>query len=69
MATFKKTICVLEFNRDMKKLLKRFRTLEEDLATFIRVQLNLFHKQKINNDGIVQIQGLGFQNKCPMIDN
>jgi hypothetical protein len=33
-----------EFERDLKKLLKRFRTLEEDLEVFTKTELNLYHK-------------------------
>ncbi len=47
-----------EFEKDLKKL-KRFRTLEEDLETFIRIQLNLYHKQNIDNKGIFPIPNLG----------
>lgn len=46
------------FEKDLKGLLKRFRTLEKDLETFIQVQIDLFHRQKIDNGGIVQIPGL-----------
>jgi mRNA-degrading endonuclease YafQ of YafQ-DinJ toxin-antitoxin module len=48
------------FNRDMKKLLKRFKTLEEDLQTLIDVSINAFHNLAIDNGGIVRIPGLGF---------
>ncbi|MBC8384276.1 MAG: hypothetical protein H8E57_02020 [Candidatus Cloacimonetes bacterium] len=45
----------------MKKLKKRFRTLDDDLATFINVQLKLFHKLNTDNKGIVEIPGLGIE--------
>lgn len=48
-----------EFEKDLKKLQKRFRTLKEDLDIFIRVQLNLFHKLRKDNQSIVQIPNLG----------
>ena len=52
-------ICRLpEFENDLKKLLKRFKTLEDDLNIFIEKQLNLYHKLKIDNKGIFQITGL-----------
>jgi hypothetical protein len=51
-----------EFDRDMKRLLKKFRTLEDDLKTFIEKALYLYHKLKIDNRGIVQIPGLGIDN-------
>ena len=52
-------VCRLpEFENDLKKLLKRFKTLEDDLTIFIEKQLNLYHKLKIDNKGIFQITGL-----------
>ena len=50
-----------EFNKDIKKLCKRFKTLEHDLSNFIKTQLNLYHKLKIDNKGIFQIPGLKFE--------
>jgi len=47
-----------EFERDIKKLSKRFPTIEDDLRNFIKSGLALFHKQKIDNKGIFQITGL-----------
>jgi mRNA-degrading endonuclease RelE of RelBE toxin-antitoxin system len=54
--------CLPEFGRDFKKLSKRFRTLEEDFKTFVDTQLNLFHKQGIDNKGVLPISGLGIPN-------
>jgi len=51
-----------EFNRDFKRLLKRYKTLEEDLRVFIEKQLNLYHKLKIDNKGIFPITGTGIEN-------
>ncbi len=51
-----------EFEKDFKKLSKRFRTLEEDFKTFVNTQLNLFHKQGIDNKGGLPISGLGIPN-------
>ena len=51
-----------EFDRDIKKLLKKFKTLEDDLEIFIKNELNLFHKLKIDNKGVFQITGLQIQN-------
>ena len=50
-----------EFDKDLKKLIKRFRTLRDDLDIFIEKQLQLFHKLCINNKGIVQISNLGIE--------
>ena len=44
-----------EFKKDFKKLSKKHRTLPEDLETFINVQLKLYHKLNIDNDGIVRV--------------
>ncbi len=61
MAIFKQITQLPEFQKDLKKLLKRFRTLEEDLQTFIKTELSLYHKLGIDNKGIFQIPGLRFQ--------
>ena len=49
-----------EFNRDLKKLSRKYRTLEGDLNTFISTQLYLYHKLKKDNRGIFPIDDLGF---------
>jgi len=51
-----------EFEKDMRKLLRRFKTLEDDLEVFIKKALNLYHKLKIDNRGIFQILGLQIEN-------
>jgi hypothetical protein len=61
MTPFKEITRLPEFKRDMKRLLKRFRSLEADLDNFIKTELKLFHKLGIDNKGIVQMAGLGFQ--------
>ncbi len=48
-----------EFEKDFKKLVKRFRTLPEDLINFIEIQLKLFHKDKIDNQGVVRMPNSG----------
>jgi mRNA-degrading endonuclease RelE of RelBE toxin-antitoxin system len=57
---FKEIVLHPEFEKDFKKLLKRFRTLEDDLNNFIRTELNLYHKLGIDNKGIFQIPGVPF---------
>ena len=47
-----------EFRREIKKLSKRFPTLEEDLKTFIQYPLNLFHYKNVNNNTFVNVPGL-----------
>ena len=51
-----------EFEREFKKLEKRFPTLEGDFTTFINAQLNSFHKLNIDNRGIIRLSKLGFDN-------
>ncbi|OHD67286.1 MAG: hypothetical protein A2W19_02440 [Spirochaetes bacterium RBG_16_49_21] len=51
-----------EFDRDFKKLIRRFKTLADDLDTFIKSELKLYHKLKIDNNGIFEISGLGIEN-------
>ncbi len=60
MKIFKEIVLLPEFEKDLKKLLKRFRTLEDDLDNFIKTELNLYHKLKIDNKGIFPIPGLLF---------
>lgn len=50
-----------EFEKDLKKLQKRFRTLDSDLENFIKVQLKMFHKLDIDNKGIVEVSGLDIE--------
>lgn len=50
-----------EFEKDFKKLAKKFRTLDEDLNTFIANQLRLTHKLNIDNKGVVRISDLGIE--------
>jgi mRNA-degrading endonuclease RelE of RelBE toxin-antitoxin system len=57
--TFREIACLPEFERDLKRLLKRFRTLKEDFEIFIRAELLLYHKLGKDNKGIVQIPDVG----------
>jgi len=47
-----------EFEREFKWLLKKLRTLDDDMETFIKTQLNLYHKLKISVPGIVRISDI-----------
>jgi len=47
-----------EFEKDLKRLLKRFKTIEDDLEIFIEKELFLYHKLNIDNRGIFRITGL-----------
>lgn len=60
----KTTFCEIreteKFHKEFKKLSKkRFQSLPDDFEIFKDTQLKLFHKQKIDNDGIVRISDLG----------
>jgi mRNA-degrading endonuclease RelE of RelBE toxin-antitoxin system len=57
---FKEVVQTPEFQKDLKKLSKRFRSLPEDLDNFVRIQLNLYHKQNLDNGGIFQLSSLPF---------
>lgn len=48
-----------EFENDLKKLLKKFPTLNDDIDIFIEKQLNLYHKLNIDNKGIFPISNSG----------
>ena len=50
-----------EFKNDLKKLSKRYRSLEEDLEIFIYKQLKLYHKLHIDNGGIFPMSNLGIE--------
>ena len=56
---FKKISHVPEFEKDLKKLVKRFSSLEEDMQTFIRFAVSLYHKQNIDSRAIFHISDLG----------
>ena len=58
MKIFRKVSRLPEFEKDIKKLLKRFKTLEDDLEIFIKNELNLYHKLKIDNKEVSQVPGL-----------
>lgn len=58
---FKEITRLPEFERDMKRLLKKFRSLEDDLGNFIKTELKLFHKLGLDNQGVMQMVGLGIQ--------
>jgi len=62
VGTFKEIFPLPEFEKDTKRLLKRFKTIEDDLEIFIEKQLFLYHKLQVDNKGIFQITGLPIQN-------
>ena len=48
-----------EFDNDIKILKKKYRSLEDDLTTFIKVQIKLTHELGIDNSAVLQIANLG----------
>ncbi len=60
--TFREIRETEKFKKEFKKLSKkRFQSLPDDFEIFKDTQLKLFHKQKIDNDGIVRIADLGME--------
>ena len=47
-----------KFKKDLKKLLKRFPSLEEDLDSLVKAQLIAYHKLNVDNHGIFAIENL-----------
>ena len=58
MGAFTEASRLPEFERDIRRLLKRFKTIEDDLEIFIEKQLFLYHRLKVDNKGIFQITDL-----------
>ena len=56
---FKKISHVLEFEKDLRKLVRRFASLEDDLEIFIKVAMNAFHKQNVDSQAVLRISDLG----------
>ena len=61
MKIFNEISRLREFERDLKRLLKKFKTLEGDLQIFIEKQLMLYHKLGIDNKGVFRVAGLGIE--------
>ena len=59
---FKELVRLPAFERDIKMVAKKFRTIEDDLGVFIETGLYLFHKLSMDNNGIFRIIGLPFDN-------
>ena len=45
------------FQKDLKQLLKKYQTLEDDLETAKRNAIELYHLKRVNNQSIFPIQG------------
>ncbi len=52
-----------EFARDFKKLLKKFKSIADDLETAKKNAIELFHVREIDNKGIFEIQSVGNTNE------
>ena len=48
-----------EFEKDLQRLSKRFKTLKEDFKIFQETELVLYHKLQKDNKGIFPLTGLG----------
>ena len=48
-----------EFNKDLKKLLKKFRTLEDDIEIAKTNAIELYHEREINNLSVFLVPGYG----------
>lgn len=46
------------FQKDLRRLLKKYQTIEDDLETAKRNAIELYHLKRINNQSIFPIQGL-----------
>ncbi|MFH1837705.1 MAG: hypothetical protein ABH862_06310 [Candidatus Omnitrophota bacterium] len=58
---FAEIVPLAKYGKDLKTLKKRFRTLDEDIETFIKVQLKRKHKQGKETNGIERISNLGIE--------
>jgi mRNA-degrading endonuclease RelE of RelBE toxin-antitoxin system len=55
---FTEIIRIPEFEKDLKKLRKKYSTLEEDINQLINSAIKLFHFFRIDNKGIFEITNL-----------
>lgn len=53
-----------KYKKELKKLSKKYKTLHEDLKTFINTQLKGYHKKDIDNGGIVRVPDLEIDYPC-----
>lgn len=56
---FQKVIRLSGFDRDIRRLKRRYRTLEDDLETLIDTLLFSYHKLQIDSGGVWRIDDLG----------
>lgn len=55
---FREVVRLPEFERNMRQLVRRYSTLEDDLEVFVRTAAFAYHKLS-HDTGIVPISGLG----------
>jgi mRNA-degrading endonuclease RelE of RelBE toxin-antitoxin system len=67
MMKFNEIIRLPEFERDLKKLSKKYRSLEDDLQNFIDTALYLYHKNSINTGEFYRIPDLKLNTDNPKI--
>lgn len=53
-----------EFKKDLKKLVKRFRSLPDDLVTVKKAVIELWHIKGIDNLSTVEISGYSSEDFC-----
>jgi len=56
---FTQTRRLPKFENDLKKLLKKYRSLDEDIKNFEDTALKMYHNLNNKHDGIVRISNLG----------
>jgi hypothetical protein len=54
-------VSLQEFDKDIKKLKKKYRTLEKDLERFLLAQVYIHHIEKHDVKGLYRIPGLGIK--------
>lgn len=59
MRKFNDVVRLAEFDRDIRKLKRRYRTLEDDLVTLVDTALFAFHKISQDYPWIVKLDDLG----------
>jgi mRNA-degrading endonuclease RelE of RelBE toxin-antitoxin system len=67
MTKFNEIVNLPEFERDLKKLSKKYRSLEDDLQNFISTALYLYHKKDINTCELYRIPDLKLGTDNPKI--
>ena len=58
---FSSIVQLPKFEKDVKKLRKRFRTLDEDIDNFVKFALVPFHTEGVDYGGIVVVSDLGIK--------